>query len=206
MASVASAGSCKPAGGPFARTTGSAAERARWMQGLPSPSVDIWHGHRCRVRLKVADDQDNEIGRAHLDAAIALLAQRYPVGHHPKWGSTTGHRAQRSCSPRMALIWSRSPPTQSPLDAAVANPNLWAPATQPSATAFGSVRDRTEARQPNGVAMARMSARSSPTRRRQHRSRSANWMMDSWRSQNHAGPADRRTGGHHTEGRTNNAE
>jgi len=26
------------------------------------------------------------LGRAHLDAAIALLAQRYPVGRHPKWG------------------------------------------------------------------------------------------------------------------------
>jgi hypothetical protein len=30
--------------------------------------------------------QQVEIGRAHLDAAIALLAQRYPVGRHPRWG------------------------------------------------------------------------------------------------------------------------
>jgi hypothetical protein len=37
-------------------------------------------------------------------------------------GSTTGHRAQRSRSPRMASIWSRSSPTYSPLDNAAAEP------------------------------------------------------------------------------------
>ena len=45
---------------------------------LPPGPLPRWDRTRFTQRI--------EIARAHLDAAIALLAQRYPVGRQPRWG------------------------------------------------------------------------------------------------------------------------